>query len=40
MMIWTRIGGSGLSLLQTKTISNMDEEKYVLSNINEEKQSK
>jgi hypothetical protein len=28
--IWKRIGGSCLSLLQTKTMSNINEEKYVL----------
>jgi hypothetical protein len=40
MMIWTRIGGSCLGLLQTKTMPNINEEKSVFSNINEEKQSK
>jgi hypothetical protein len=34
--IWTRIGGGCLVLLQTKTISNINEEKYDLSNVNEE----
>jgi hypothetical protein len=36
--IWTRIGGSCLGLLQTKTMWNINEEKQDLSNINEEKQ--
>jgi hypothetical protein len=34
--IGTRIGGSCLGLLQTKTMSNISEEKWDLSNINEE----
>jgi hypothetical protein len=40
MKIWTRIGGNCLGLLQTKTMSNINEEKQVLSNINGETQSK
>ncbi len=37
MKIWTLIGGSWLGLLQTKTMSNINEEKELLSFINEEK---
>jgi hypothetical protein len=32
MKIWSRIGGSCLGLLQTKTMSNNNEEKYVFKN--------
>jgi hypothetical protein len=38
IQVWTHIGSSCLGLLQTKTMSNINEENYVLShNINEEK---
>jgi hypothetical protein len=36
MKIWTRMGGRCLRYLQTKPMPNSNEEKYVMSNMNEE----
>ncbi len=36
MKIWTLIGGICLGLLQTKTMSMIEEENYLLSDLNEE----
>jgi hypothetical protein len=40
MKIWTLIGGICLGLLQTKTISSINEENYLYSNFNEENLNK